>query len=87
MLEAMAAGLPVIVSKISSIPEVITEGENGLFIQPGDPTELARKILLLLDNREKRISIGRNNYEYIRRHFSAETVLKPIEKVYADLCK
>ena len=44
VLEAMAAGVPVIGSRLDGIPEAIDDGINGLLVEPGNPTELAEKI-------------------------------------------
>lgn len=87
MLEAMATGLPVVATRIASIPEVIIEGINGFLIEPGDSSGLAKNILILLKEKERRIDIGRNNYKYVRQYFLADLALKPIEIVYANYSK
>ncbi|MBY9009570.1 MAG: glycosyltransferase family 4 protein [Candidatus Lokiarchaeota archaeon] len=50
ILEAMGCGAPVIASSVSAIPEIITDGENGLLISPGDSNELTECIIKLLDD-------------------------------------
>ena len=49
VLEAMASGVPVIASRVGSVPEVVIDGETGRLIEPGDASELARAIAATLD--------------------------------------
>jgi glycosyltransferase involved in cell wall biosynthesis len=44
IVEAFACGLPVIVSKLGSMPEIVTDGVTGLHVAPGDPEDLAVKV-------------------------------------------
>jgi glycosyltransferase involved in cell wall biosynthesis len=60
-LEAMASGLPVIGTKVGGIPDFLKDGENGLFCEVNNPSDLANKISLLLsdDNlRQKLVTTG-----------------------------
>jgi glycosyltransferase involved in cell wall biosynthesis len=60
VLEAMAAGKPIITTHRGGIPEFIKDGRNGIIVEP-EPDQLARAIELLLDNPALRSKIGRNN--------------------------
>jgi glycosyltransferase involved in cell wall biosynthesis len=57
--EAMAAGLPVIATRVGGIPEIISDGETGLLVSPGDATQLAGAIEFLADNPDARARMGR----------------------------
>ncbi len=50
--EALAAGVPVIASRIGGIPETVRHGTNGLLFEPGDPADLARQIRRLIEEPE-----------------------------------
>lgn len=63
VIEAMAAGLPVISTRVGGIPELITDGVDGLLYSPGDVSALAEKISFLLDNENIRINIGKKAAE------------------------
>lgn len=71
MLEAMAASLPVVVSRVGVAPEVIEEGVNGYVVSPGDVAELERRLDQLLGDRALRERMGRENRELVRRNFLA----------------
>lgn len=59
VIEAMAAGLPVISTTVGGIPELIEDGIDGLLFSPGDVDALAEKISYLLDNEDVRIEMGK----------------------------
>ena len=48
LIEALAAGLPVVATRVSGVPELIQDGETGLLAEPGDPSDLRRAIISLL---------------------------------------
>ncbi len=58
LIEAMAAGKPVVASAIPGYTEVVKSGAEGLLVPPGDPQALARAIIHLLQNPQLRITMG-----------------------------
>ncbi len=58
MLEAMAWGLPVIVTPVGGIPEVITDKHNGLLVQPGNQEDLVQAMQSIINDENLRISLG-----------------------------
>ena len=58
MLDAMAAGVPVVATRISGNRDVIDDGENGFLVQPDDPTSLAEGVLRLLSSDDLRNHMG-----------------------------
>jgi glycosyltransferase involved in cell wall biosynthesis len=63
IVEAMAAGLPIIATKVGGIPEIVTHGENGFLVNSEDAEAMAKNILSLLDNKVKYAQISKNNME------------------------
>jgi glycosyltransferase involved in cell wall biosynthesis len=59
LLEAMALGVPPVVSAVGGVPEVVTHGIDGLLLPPGDPAAFADAFLRLADNRDERTALGR----------------------------
>lgn len=58
LLEAMGWGLPVIVTPVGGIPELITSTENGLLVTPGDIQQLSDMMQSLIENQSLRVSLG-----------------------------
>jgi len=81
LLEAMAAGLPVVATATGGTPEVVRDRENGLLCQPDDPAELAEKIEALIWNRDLRHSLAEAAQETIRRDFNFDTMLTRVERL------
>ncbi len=73
ILEAMAAGLPVIATSVGGIPDVLRDGEEGYLVPPGSLSELSRRIIELLNNRELRERMGENAQRRLHSKFSSET--------------
>jgi glycosyltransferase involved in cell wall biosynthesis len=72
ILEAMAAGLPVIVTSVGAAPEVIGNGVNGYVIKPGDVQALQYSLDRLVGDHSLRIDMGRRNRELCRERFLSE---------------
>ena len=63
LLEAMAAGLPIVTTKIGGLAEIVEEGVNGFLVDPKSPVELADKIALILNNENLAKKISNENKE------------------------
>ncbi len=72
ILEAMACGLPVVVSNVGGIPEMVVDGESGLLFEHDDSRELARAILALMADKDLRASLGAAGLESVRSKFTLE---------------
>ncbi len=84
VLEAMAAGLPVIATSVGDIPQVVVAG-TGLVVPPHDPTALANAICVLLDNPEKRAAMGRNAQLHVARHYSVNPWFERYQVLYDEV--
>jgi len=58
LLEAMAAGVPPVVTKVGGMPEVVRDGENGFIVPPGNVAALASRISFLLENAQLAAKMG-----------------------------
>jgi glycosyltransferase involved in cell wall biosynthesis len=82
LLEAMAAGLPVVATRVGGIPEVITDGRDGLLVEPRDPAALAAEMDTLLADPVRRATLGRAARRRIAESFSVEAVLPRVEALW-----
>ncbi len=82
MLEAMAAGRPVVVSRMGGLPE-LAEGGSGVIFEPGDPEDLAAKIRSLMTDDDLCLRAGSRGLALARDRFAPEAHLARLEHVYA----
>jgi glycosyltransferase involved in cell wall biosynthesis len=69
LMEAAAAGLPVIATDVGALPEAVRDGESGLLIRPGDGRGLGRALETLVDDAQLRRRMGRAGLELARQRF------------------
>jgi glycosyltransferase involved in cell wall biosynthesis len=88
LLEGMASGLPVVATRIGGIPELVTEGENGLLVPPNDPRSLAEKLDILAASPERRARIGANNRRKIEASYGWSAIAKQyMDRFYSPSCQ
>ncbi len=83
-IEAMAAGVPVVVTKSGGPQEVVVEGKTGFLVTPKEEKSLAEKTLLLLDNRKLATSMGKEAQAQVRARFGIDTMIRNYETVYQE---
>jgi glycosyltransferase involved in cell wall biosynthesis len=84
ILESMATGVPVIASRVGSIPELVNHGENGLLIGPRDIDGLVKAITLLAEDEKLRIRLGASGISTVAENFSFESVVQRLQSVYSS---
>ncbi len=82
IMEAQAAGIPVIASNVGGIYTIIKDNENGLLIPPKDSLSLAQAIMKLINNPKLAKKMGERGREIIREKFSLDKMTEKIEEVY-----
>jgi len=85
MLEAMAAGLPIIATSVGAIPDVIEDGKNGFLIRAGDYRSLAEKIILLKNNPDLKRRMSENNLAVIKEKYEKTVILNKLDIEYNRL--
>lgn len=82
MFEALGCGKPVVATRVGGIPEIITSEDYGLLCNPGDPKDLAEKILIALDKKW--------DHEKIRKYaeqFTWDNIAKQVMAVYEEVLR
>jgi len=77
--EALACGVPVIASKTSSLPEIVSHEKTGLLIPPDDAEALAGAIVQLLNNRNQCQQFGLAGIQFVQKNFDRENTLAQLE--------
>jgi glycosyltransferase involved in cell wall biosynthesis len=87
LIESMAAGIPVIASRLGGIPEVIEHGKSGLLVEPGNASALASAIQSLTENRELRLALVTEGRKKVKAKFSEKLMVKKVESIYRELMR
>ncbi len=81
-LEAMAAGRPVIATRLPELAELIVDGESGILVPPGDKPALAGQTRKLLTDAEPRAQLGVAGRKRVVEHYSVTRMIEAICRVY-----
>jgi len=82
LLEAMAAGIPVVATAAGGPQEIISDPAEGVLVPPRDPAVLASAIKSLVNGDDRRLSITRNARTRVEANFDIQTVVPRIEQLY-----
>lgn len=82
LIEAMAAGLPIVATTVGGIPDLLQNGEYGFLCEPGDVNGIAAKIRCYIENDAMRRQIGPKNRAYADAHFNIESCANKINSIY-----
>jgi glycosyltransferase involved in cell wall biosynthesis len=85
ILEAMAAGKPVIATNIGGTNEAVIDGQTGLLVPPADPPALAAAIRKLIENPLLAGKLAAAGKEQVQREFSVETMICRVTQVYDEI--
>jgi glycosyltransferase involved in cell wall biosynthesis len=85
VLEAMAAGLPVVATAVGGTPELVIDGETGLLVPPRDPAALAQAIVTLLTDSDLAQRMGENGRLRVADRFTIGQMVQKTEQLYHRL--
>ena len=85
LIEAMAAGKPIVASRVGGVPEIVNDGRSGLLVPPAQPDKLARACIQLLQDRELAQQMGRAGREIAGQRFDIRRQAERLGEIYLEL--
>jgi len=85
LLEAMAQGLPAVVSNFNAAGEVIRNNETGIIVPADDDKAMAEQIIKLLDNHGLRLRLGAAGKTYVEKYFTWDILMEKMSLFYSEL--
>lgn len=87
LLEAMAAGIPVIATAVGGVSDVVREDETGLMVPPADPEALAGAIVKLARSPDLASGLAAQAARRVREHFTSDRMVESYARLYRDLLR
>lgn len=84
VLEYHSAGVPIVASRVGSIPEAVVDGTTGLLARPGDPEDLGEKLHTLLGDADLRRRMSRAARAHAESHFDWRHIAQRYESTFAE---
>jgi glycosyltransferase involved in cell wall biosynthesis len=82
LLEAMAAGVPVVATRVGGVPEIAADGETALLVESRNPEAMARALLTVLRDSELQAKLARNGLQLAREEYSPEAYRRSLTNIY-----
>lgn len=82
VIEASACGLPVVVSRVGGLPEVVQDGRTGIIVPPKDVNALAQALKMLIEDKELRLNMGEYGIKYVQQFYNWEFCVDKMEQSY-----
>jgi len=83
-LEALASSKPVVATRCGGPENIITDGKHGFLVQPGNPEQLAEKILELIRNPSLRRALGEEGFMLVREKFTTKVMFDSYKRLYEE---
>jgi glycosyltransferase involved in cell wall biosynthesis len=85
LIEAMAASRPVVATAVGGVPDLVTHGENGLLVEPGNPSATADALVTLLGDDQRRRAMGEAGRRRVRHAYGVDRLVSDIDRLYTHL--
>jgi len=85
LIEAMAAGVPVIATHVGGSGDLLGNGKYGLLVAPENTADLAEKIGRFLDHPEEAETCSKRALEHVRKRYALDRLIRDIDQLYEEL--
>lgn len=82
--EAMAAGLPIVTTRVRGLPEIVADGKNGFLVEPANSSQLAEKVSFILNSDSLRVEMSGNNRAWAEAN-SWDKIVERFKEVYSKM--
>jgi len=86
-IEALAAGRPVVATRVGGVPDVVQEGEDGFLVEPGATGDLAARLAELARDPKLRERMGRAGRERVLPRYAVERLVDDVDRLYRSLMR
>jgi glycosyltransferase involved in cell wall biosynthesis len=84
VLEALAQGLPLVTTRVGVVPSFLSENEHCLYISTGDPEDIARKVIHLLERPELAARMSASNRRLAEERFDMRLAVEKLSALFAE---
>jgi glycosyltransferase involved in cell wall biosynthesis len=84
-IEALAAGRPVVATRVGGVPDVVRDGEDGFLVETGDTVELAARLAQLARDPELRERMGQQGRERVLPRYAVDRLVDDVDRLYRSL--
>lgn len=85
LIEAQAAGIPVVSTEVGGVRDIVLEGETGFVVPVDQKEEFIEKLHFLVENEKIREKMSQNGWNFVRDKFHYKTLVHNVEQLYIDL--
>jgi glycosyltransferase involved in cell wall biosynthesis len=85
IIEALAAGRPVVATKVGGVPDVVDDGETGFLVRPRDTHALAERLEILARDPERRRSMGETGRRRMLERYAVDRLVDDVDVLYREL--